>query len=83
MRKTFQNIIGEDLKYYLKEINTETLLIWGKLDESTPLKDGKIMNKLIKDSALIIFPKGNHFTYLQYPILITNIIKEFIKETNT
>ena len=82
MRKTFQNIIQEDLKYYLKEVNTETLLIWGKLDESTPLKDGKIMNKLIENSALIVFPNGNHFTYLQYPILITNIIKEFIKETN-
>lgn len=80
MKTTFRNIVNEDLKYYLKDIKSETLLIWGKLDKDTPLKDARIMNKLIKDSALIVFPQGNHFTYIQYPLLINNIIKEFIKE---
>ena len=37
------------------------------------------MNKLIKNSALIIFPQGNHFTYIQYPLLINNIINEELK----
>lgn len=79
MKKTFKNIIQENLKYYLKDINTETLLIWGKYDDATPLKDGRIMNRLIKNSELIIFPNGNHFVYLQYPIIINNIINEFLK----
>ena len=78
MKKTFQNIINEDLKYYLKDIESETLLIWGQLDNSTPLKDGKLMNNKIKNSALIIFPEGNHFVYMQYPLLINNIISKFI-----
>ena len=80
MHKTFKNIVNENLIYYLKNIESETLLIWGKLDKDTPLKDGYKMNNLIKNSALIIFPKGNHFSYLQYPYLTNKIIFEFIKE---
>lgn len=80
MHKTFKNIINENLIYYLKNIESEVLLLWGKLDKDTPLKDGYKMNNLIKNSALIIFPKGNHFSYLQYPYLTNQIISEFIKE---
>ena len=80
MHKTFKNIVNENLIYYLKNIESETLLLWGKLDKDTPLKDGYKMNNLIKNSALIIFPKGNHFSYLQYPYLTNKIIFEFIKE---
>lgn len=79
MHKTFQNIVNENLVYYLKSIESEVLLLWGKLDDTTPLKDGYKMNNLLKDSALIIFPKGNHFSYLQYPYLTNQIILEFIK----
>ena len=80
MHKTFKNIVNENLIYYLKNIESEVLLLWGKLDKDTPLKDGYKMNNLIKNSALIIFPKGNHFSYLQYPYLTNKIIFEFIKE---
>ncbi len=80
MHKTFKNIVNENLIYYLKNIENESLLLWGKLDKDTPLKDGYKMNNLIKNSALIIFPKGNHFSYLQYPYLTNKIIFEFIKE---
>jgi len=80
MQKTFQNIIKEDLKIYYKNIQTETLIIWGKNDSDTPLKDGILINKLIKDSAIIIYNHSNHFSYLDYPLLTYNIILEFLKE---
>lgn len=79
MQLTFKNIVNENLIDYLKYIESETLLLWGKLDDATPLKDGIKMNKLIKNSAIIIFPKGGHFSYLDYPSLTNEIIKEFIK----
>lgn len=79
MRQTFKNIVNEDLKKYLKNINNETLLIWGENDIDTPLSDGKIINKEINNSALIVIPNSGHFSYLDYPILISNIIKEFLK----
>ena len=79
MQKTFRNIVNEDLTIYLKKIESETLLIWGSLDNDTPLKDAEKMNKLIKNSALIIYKNATHYSYLQYPYLTNNIINEFIK----
>ena len=78
-RKTFSNIIKTDLRKYLKYVYCPTLLIWGENDSSTPLKDGKLMNKKIKDSGLIIIKKGTHFVYLEYPLYILNIINYFLK----
>lgn len=79
MKKTFSNIVKEDLTYLLKDINTETLLIWGEKDTSTPLKDGIKMNKLIKNSGLIIIKNETHFLYINMSHYITKIILEFIK----
>ena len=78
MRNTFKNIIKEDLRKHYKNITCESLIIWGSQDYDTPLKDAYYLNKVIKDSGLIIYSKANHFSYLQYPILTNNIIKEFI-----
>ncbi len=76
-RKTFSNIVNEDLRKYLKYVYCPTLLIWGENDESTPLKDGILMNKRIKNSGLIVIKKGTHFVYLEYPFYILKIILEF------
>ncbi len=81
MHQTFKNIVNEDLTSYFKYISCECLLLWGELDPSTPLKNAKKINKLIKESALIIYPKGNHFPYLQYPELTNRIIYEFLKDS--
>ncbi len=78
MTKTFQNIIKEDLKYFLAYIETETLILWGEKDKATPLKDGKLINKKIKNSALITYPKATHFSYLEYPNLTYKIIENFL-----
>ena len=83
MQQTFINIVNEDLTKYLNNIETESLIIWGEEDIDTPLKDAHKINKSIKESALIIYPKANHYSYLQYPILTNNIINEFIKEKTT
>ena len=76
-RKTFSNIVNEDLRKYLRYIYCPTLLIWGENDTSTPLKDGILMNKRITNSGLIVIKKGTHFVYLEYPFYILKIILEF------
>lgn len=62
---TFKNIINEDLRKYIKHINTKTLIIWGKQDKDTPVKDGYYIHKKIKNSELIIYNKASHFVYLE------------------
>lgn len=80
MYRTFKNIVNEDLTKYLKNIDTEALIIWGEKDLDTPIKDAKKINKLIKNSTLITLKNATHYSYLQYPLLTNNIISCFISE---
>lgn len=79
MRKTFQNIVSEDLSNYLKNIKAEALLLWGEKDMSTPLKDGIMMNKYINKSKLYIFKNAGHFVYLDNFQEVLEIIVKFIE----
>ena len=78
MNETFKNIIKEDVKDYLPFIDQETLILWGEKDTATPLKDGKLLGKKIKDSALITFENATHFSYLEYPVQTYQIIEKFL-----
>ena len=80
MKKTFQNIIKEDLRKYYKRIQSETLIIWGEKDTATPLKDAYLLNKIIKDSGLIIYKKATHFSYIDYSYNTIKILLEFLKK---
>lgn len=82
-RKTFINIVNEDLTSFLKDISAETLLIWGENDDATPLKDGRKMEQEIKNSGLVILKNRSHFCYLEEINLTNKIIEHFIKEKNT
>ena len=76
---TFKNIVNEDLRKYIKNIKEKTLIIWGKLDEDTPIKDGYYLNKRIKNSKLIVYEKSTHFVYLEEKDVI-NQIQYFLKK---
>lgn len=80
MHETFKNIIKIDLTNYFKRINNETLILWGKKDQSTPIKDAYKLRKIIKNSALIVFKNADHYSYLNNPYLTNKIIYEFIKK---
>lgn len=80
MKQTFKNIVNEDLTPYLKSINSKALLIWGNKDDATPVNDGYKMNKLIKNSELIVLQDLTHFSYLEKPNLINCIIYEQLKD---
>lgn len=80
MHKTFKNIINEDLKKYYKNIDEETLIIWGEKDQDTPLKDAYLLNKIINNSGLIIYNNSTHFSYLENIYKTNIIIEKFIKK---
>jgi len=78
MKKVMKNILAEDLTLYLEKVNLATLLVWGKLDRTTPLSDGKIMNQKIKNSKLVIVEDANHSLPYQKPEEFIKIIFEFL-----
>ncbi len=80
MQITFKNIVNEDLKPYLKNIKSNTLLIWGSKDDATPINDAYVMNKLIDNSELIVLEGATHFSYLEQVGLVNSILYEQLKE---
>lgn len=60
MRKTFLNVIDEDLTGLLEHINCPTLILWGKNDTYVPVKDAHTMNELIPHSELKVLADGRH-----------------------
>lgn len=77
MKQTFKNVVNLDLKSILKYVQCETLLVWGENDNSTPLKNGKLMKKKLANSGLYIIKGGSHFAYIEYPQIFLSAIKEF------
>lgn len=80
MKKTFSNVVNTDQKKLLKQIKNETLLLWGKYDEQTPLKNAYTMKKYIKNSSLYVYTFGDHFAFLSFSKSFCNVIKIFLIE---
>lgn len=79
MKQCLVKCINEDLTDLLYSINNEVLLIWGENDTQTPLQDGKMMNKLIKNSGLVQIKYGTHYVFLEQTQYVNRIIDAFIK----
>jgi len=78
MRKTFVQVINEDLRPLLPRIKASTLLIWGENDQDTPLWMGKTMEQEIPDAGLVIFENDDHFAYLrQWPRFVA-VVRAFL-----
>jgi len=80
MKKTFQNIVGEDLKSYLSNIRSEALIIWGNDDTSTPVADAIYMNQAIRCSKLYVFMQAGHFVYLEKFQEVLEVLVKFIEK---
>lgn len=79
MKSVFVNVVNEDLKYTLKNIDVPTLVIWGENDLDTPIRDAKIITKYIKDSGLVILKGAGHFSYLdnlrEFLVIVNNFLE--------
>lgn len=79
MRGVLSRVVNEDLKHLMPSIKASTLLIWGEDDTATPISDAKIMEKLIPDAGLVVFPGCGHYSFLDNPGGFRAVICEFLK----
>jgi len=80
MRQVFVKVVNEDLRLHLPKIKVPTLLIWGDQDTATPPDDGRLMEKLIPDSGLVLLEGAGHYSYLDRPGQFLLILDAFLKE---
>lgn len=79
MKLTLKNILTEDQQVSMAKIIPPTLLIWGESDTYTPLKEGKMIHRLIKNSRLIIIPAGRHGLHYTHVDKLFKLITDFIR----
>ena len=80
MRNIFTKIVNEDLTPVLSSIKCPVLLMWGKNDTATPLKDAKLMEKLIPDAGLVVFDNAGHYSFLDAPRDFNIILNNFLEK---
>lgn len=76
MREILVNTVNADLKEEAKKIMVPTLLIWGDKDEQVPVSEARELEKLMKDSALIVL-NGSHYCYLENLNHVVCILENF------
>lgn len=79
MRSTMVAVLNDNLECLLPKINNQTLLIWGDEDDATPLYMGKIMEKLIKGSGLVVLENAGHFSYIDQYGQFDAVMKSFFE----
>jgi len=79
MKGILVKVINQDLAVHAKKIKCPTLLIWGSLDTAVPLKRAYELEKLIKDSAVIVYEGATHYAYLERLNQITIVLNNFFE----
>ena len=79
MKGVLVKAVNQDLTEDVKNIKCPTLLIWGDLDTAVPLKRAYELEKLIKDSAVIVYENATHYAYLERLPQISIVLDTFFK----
>ena len=78
MKKILVNTVSKDLTGYARQIEEPTLLIWGDNDSEAKLSDGRLLEEIMGDAALIVLP-GTHYAYLENLGQVIKILSNFLE----
>lgn len=79
MRQTLVKVVEEDLTELMPNVKAPTLLIWGTLDDATPLSDAKLMEKLMPEAGLVTFEGAGHYSFLECQAQYGRVLASFMK----
>lgn len=83
MRAILSRVVNEDLRHVMPAIKAPALLIWGENDTATPMRDARIMQRLIPDAGLVSYPGCGHYSFLDNPAQTRAVVASFINSINT
>lgn len=82
MKQILSKSVNQDLRPVMPSIDSSVLLIWGEKDTATPMRDAKIMEKLIPGAGLVSFPGCGHYSFLDNPIGFAAVLRSFLNSKN-
>lgn len=82
MRQILVETVNCGIEDKVININCPTLIIWGDLDEAVSIDRAYELEKLIKDSAVIVYEGCTHYAYLENLGKTISILRNFIGGSN-
>lgn len=80
LKASLSKVVEEHYDDELQKIKTSTLIIWGENDSYVPVWMGRKINQQIANSKLIVVPEVTHNLPIKSPVLVAEIISNFIKQ---
>jgi len=75
---------GYDIRDRLEEIETPTLIVWGRNDRVVPVPAALSYEKRIGDNAeLVIFDRCGHVPQIERPVRFNRVLEEFLGRAGT
>jgi pimeloyl-ACP methyl ester carboxylesterase len=78
LKRSMSLILDDEIVADLPRISCPTLLIWGENDTATPLKFGKLKNKAIANSRLVVINGARHSPQFTHVDQVAQEIAEFV-----
>jgi pimeloyl-ACP methyl ester carboxylesterase len=78
MSEIFLKVITQDCVGLLKNLNNQTLILWGKDDAQTPLWQANVIHSELKNSKLVIIENARHAVHMQAEEKVLTEIQSFI-----
>lgn len=78
MRQVLVKTVNEDLTHLLPKVKQETLLIFGRNDDATPITDGQRMEKEMPNAGLAVIENAGHFAFIEQQYLFLRIVDSFL-----
>ncbi len=82
MRDVFKKVISDNLKPEVSKLKLPVLILWGKKDKATPIIAGRYINKVVRQSKLIVYSEGDHFIPYFMPRELAKEINEWYLENS-
>ena len=79
MRTALAVMAETDQRDLLPRITVPTLLIWGELDERSPLSVARQFEQAIPDARLVVIPGAGHVSNLEQPERFNEAVREFCR----
>ncbi len=81
LKTTLEKVLAEkDFRNDLPELKMPFLLIWGKNDQITPLKSGKVYEEKLPNAKLVILGEGRHGVHRTHEGEIVELVTKFLSK---
>jgi pimeloyl-ACP methyl ester carboxylesterase len=64
LRNILVKTVTEDVSEDAAKITSPTFILWGELDQETPLEAGQRLHALIANSQLVVLPGKDHYAFM-------------------